>query len=123
MQLRNVKKLQQESRQLHVRRVDLQTLVVESKTDPLGAHIVRVKFLANGVVETDCTCPWSARFHGVGCTHVMAALEFLAEQKGRTLSFWLTEADAERQKQRLFSLTNKRRPEQPLYITSRRGVA
>lgn len=120
MKPKNIKALQSESRDLQVRVVNRRTLVVESLSDPQGAHIVEVDFRPNNTVHAQCTCEWS-QFRGVACKHVMAALEFLAEQKGRTLSFWLSVDDARRQKHRTFTLVHGNQRTQPIWITSRTG--
>jgi len=112
----NIKSLQHESRRLRVREVDRNTFVVQSTTNPSANHIVTVCFGPHGeTVHARCTCAW-AMHNGIACTHVMAALEHLAAYKDRTLSFWQTEADARRQKQRVFQLTNGR---DGVWITSR----
>lgn len=114
----NLKKLQDRSRDLRVRRVDQGTYVVESRSNPLANHIVTVRFGEDGKsVQARCTCPWAIH-HGVACTHVLATLEHMAAMKQRTLSFWQTEADARRQKHRRFQLTNGR-GEPAVWITSR----
>jgi hypothetical protein len=53
----------------------------------------------------------------------MAALEYLAGMKERTLSFWPTQADARRQKQRVFYLTGSHQntDTEGVWITSRTG--
>lgn len=114
----NLKKLQNRSRDLRVRRVDQGTYVVESNSNPAANHIVTVAFGDDGkTVQARCTCRW-AMYHGVACTHVLATLEYMASQKARTLSFWESEADARRQKHRRFALTNGR-GESAVWITSR----
>lgn len=51
----------------------------------------------------------------------MAALETLAASKGRTLSYWLTEDQARRQRHRRFFLTRagERQQVEGVWITSR----
>ena len=53
----------------------------------------------------------------------MAALEYLASLKDRTLSFWPTQNDARRQKQRTFYLSGGRNDDgqRGVWITSRNG--
>lgn len=116
---KNVKKLQSESRQLEVRPVTKNTLVVASDSNPSMQYIVSVRFGRHGEVYARCTCDW-ARHNGMGCTHVMAALEYLASLKDRTLSFWSEEDDAKRQKQRVFKLIDKR--QNRIWITSRNAA-
>lgn len=113
----NIKKLQARSRKLDVGRVDDFTFAVNSASDPSQRHIVTLIPDSLGRIQSTCTCEWS-QFRGVGCAHVMATLNFVAEQKGRKLSFWQTEADAKRQKNRIFELTRLNGKEQ-VWITSR----
>lgn len=108
-----IKQLQSESRQLVVRQINSDTFVVESATVPVYQHVVRVRF-GQRKVYTRCTCRW-AMHGGAACSHVMATLEYLASRKGRTLSFWPTREDAQRQKQRVFELQGG------VWITSRAG--
>lgn len=116
---KNIKQLQNRSRHLQARLVDKNTLVVSSVSNPLANHVVTVQFDKNGkVVHARCTCPWAIN-HGVGCSHVMAALEYLAGLKDRTLSFWGSKEDALRQKQRLFFLEGEN--SSGVWITSRAG--
>jgi hypothetical protein len=117
MKPRNIKRLQAQSRKMRVYWIGRNTLAVESTSNQLANHIVTVGFKADGTVHARCTCPWALN-HGVACSHVMAALEFLAAQKQRTLSFWPTEADARRQKQRVFYLRGSRNGD-GVWITSR----
>ncbi len=112
-----IKKLQSESRTLRARRVDAQTVIVESETHPESYYEVTVKFNDAGVVYATCTCEW-AKHNGVGCSHVLAALEYLAGLKARTLSFWLDENDARRQKHRTFTLIGDNQHNR-IWITSR----
>lgn len=114
----NIKRLQSQSRKLRARRVDQNTLAVDSVSNPLASHIVTIHFMPNDVVHARCTCPWALN-HGVGCSHVMAALDFLASRKGRTLSFWTSPEDARRQKQRVFYLQGTGQREDGVWITSR----
>ena len=119
MKPKHIKQLQRQSRKLRARRVDRNTIAVESTTNPLASHIVTVRFGSNGSVHARCTCPW-AQNRGVACSHVMAALEYLAERKQRTLSFWETEREARRQKQRVFFLSGGGiKSEDGVWITSR----
>lgn len=113
----HIKKIQARSRKLDVGRVDDFTFAVDSSSDPGQRHIVKLVPDEQGRIHSSCTCQWS-QFSGVGCVHVMATLNFIAEQKGRKLSFWQTEADAKRQKNRTFELTGTDDDEQ-VWITSR----
>lgn len=118
MKPKNLKELQANSRKLHARRVDSQTFAVESISDPFVNHRVTVMFDREGNVYTQCTCPWSVH-NGTACSHVIAALECLAAEKGRKLSFWLTAEDARRQKHRTFYVTSPKKRRDGLWITTR----
>lgn len=118
MKPKNIKKLQWESRKLRARWVDRNTLAVESASNPLANHIVTVYFGKNDEVHARCTCPWAIN-RGVACSHVMAALEYIAQHKRRKLSFWSTEEEARRQKQRVFHLSGGINREDGVWITSR----
>lgn len=113
----HIKQIQARSRKLLVERMDDYTFAVDSSSAPNQRHIVTLIPDAQGRIHSSCTCEWS-QFHGVGCVHVMATLNFVAEQKGRKLSFWQTKADAKRQKNRTFELTGTDDEEQ-VWITSR----
>ena len=115
---RNIKDLQANSRHLRPRLVDADTVIVESASDPESNHTVTIQFKPDGIVHARCTCPW-AEHHGVACSHVMAALEYLASLKNRTLSFWTDPEQAHRQKRRVFYLEGENR--QGIWITSRAG--
>lgn len=117
----HIKQLQSRAHNLRVVALKPGVLAVESASDPLHSHIVRVAFQKNGEVRTSCTCEWS-QFQGVGCAHTLAALEHLAEHKGRKLSFWADETAARRQKRRLFRLSHMRATNDDLWITSRRAT-
>lgn len=115
----NVKELQRESRQLTVQPAGRNRLVVSSASDNTKAHTVTYGFAPDGrTVYARCSCPWG-QHHGVGCSHIMAALRYLAHSKGRTLSFWKSIDDAERQNHRVFYLTSRQSPKHGLWITSR----
>jgi hypothetical protein len=115
----NIKKLQDKSRDLRARRVDAHTYVVESTTNPTANHVVTVTFNADGRrIHARCTCAW-AEHNGVACSHVLAALEYIASMKERTLSFWTDEGAARRQKHRLFQLVGKKTDNHGIWITSR----
>lgn len=123
MKPKHIKQLQAQSRELKARRVDLHTLVVQSTSNPLANHIVTVEFDADDSLRARCTCEWALN-RGVACSHVMAALEYLASLKARTLSFWPTETDAQRQKQRVFYLAGNGHDDDRdagVWITSRAG--
>lgn len=119
----NIKELQTKSKALKVRMfdpVDLgdpYTAVVDSSSNSTFNQIVTIRFAPDGTINARCTCTW-ARYGGVGCAHVLAALSKLAGRKHRALSFWLTPEEAQRQKQRVLRLVGIGDGE--LWITSRR---
>ncbi len=113
----HIKHLQAVSRTLDVKWLKDYVLAVESRSNPLFNHIITVEFRPNDHIHARCTCDW-ARNRGTACVHVMAALDHLALRKGRSLSFWLTHEDAERQKHRTFYLEGSA-DEDGIWITSR----
>lgn len=116
---KNIKQLQNRSRKLQVFPIHKHALAVGSASNLAANHIVTVTFGPDGkAVHARCTCPWALN-HGIGCSHVMAALEYLANTKDRTLSFWGSREDAIRQKQRTFYLTTDGKD--GVWITSRAG--
>jgi hypothetical protein len=121
---KNIKDLQDASRDLSAHRIDKNTYVVESRTNPSANHVVTVGFNDDGrTVKARCTCAWAV-FNGIACSHVLATLEYMAAQKERTLSFWNSENEARRQKHRLFKLVgngsnNDDRDQSNIWITSR----
>ena len=121
MKPKNIKRLQTQGKRLHANIVSQHTLVVESTTSTLANHIVTVEYGRDGTIHARCTCPWAIN-GGVACSHVIAALERLAGTRGRTLSFWASKEEAERQKQRVFYLEGARDGE-GIWITSRTAPA
>ncbi len=117
MKPKNIKMLQARSRQLITRWLDSNTILVKSTTDPSIKHKVRVHFNRDGSIDARCTCQW-AQYQGTACSHVMAALEYMAGLKNRTLSFWSSEEEAERQKHRRFYLKGSGHSN-GIWITSR----
>jgi len=112
-----IKKLQARSRRMTVRLVAPNTFVVTSRSNPYAHHIVTIETRRDNVIAARCTCPW-AQNGGVGCSHVMAALNFLAARKNRVISFWGDEEEARRQKNRILKLAGLGRDD-ALFITSR----
>jgi len=116
---KNIKQLQERSRDLQARRVDKNTFVVSSTTNSNASHIVTVNFSEDGhTIQARCTCAW-AIYNGIACSHVLAALEYMASLKERTLSFWNDEQLARRQKHRLFHLVSHEKEQDGIWITSR----
>lgn len=118
---KNIKNLQNTSRDLTAHRINKHSYSVESQTKPNSNYVVTVVFDDNGrTVEAHCSCTW-ANFNGIACSHVLATLEFMASQKERTLSFWNDENEARRQKHRLFKLVGKidDKDQSNVWITSR----
>jgi hypothetical protein len=113
----HIKDIQSRSRHLNVDRIDGFTYTVNSVSDADQHHKVKLIPDKDGRIQSSCTCEWS-QFRGVGCVHVMATLNHVAQKKGRKLSFWQTESDAKRQKNRTFELTGENTSEQ-VWITSR----
>jgi hypothetical protein len=116
MKPRNIKQLQNRSKELYVNRINRNTLVVSSKSNPVANHIVTVYFGDEGEVHARCTCTWAVN-GGIACAHVMAALEHLAALRQRKLSFWENREEARRQKHRVFHIAGSR--EDRVWITSR----
>jgi hypothetical protein len=118
----NLKVLQAKSKVLIVRvfeparASDPYTAIVESSSQSTFNQVVTIRFTPNGEIRARCTCTW-ARYGGVACVHVIASLNKLAERKGRDLSFWGSQAEARRQKQRVFKLVSE---SGEVWITSRR---
>lgn len=117
MRPQHIKQLQHRSRDLRVGRVNETTFAVDSATDPDQRYIVKLVPDRKGRIHSSCTCTWG-RFKGVACSHVMATLNHVAEQKGRKLSFWENEEDAKRQKNRIFELAGSNNADY-VWITSR----
>ena len=115
-----IKKLQQRSHNLLVRRITPNTLVVTSRSNMNAHHVVSIETEAGGTIHARCTCPWAIN-GGVACSHVIAALEALAARRGRRLSFWTDVSEAQRQKKRIFYLrgTKLRTENEGVWITSR----
>ncbi|MCK6577808.1 MAG: SWIM zinc finger domain-containing protein [Anaerolineae bacterium] len=111
----DIKRLQKRSRVMRVTRVTPTTLVVYSRSNPQLQHIVTIEWDRRAGIRARCTCPW-AQHGGAACSHVLAALNFLAAEKHRTISFWLNVDDARRQKHRVLTL---RAGDGDVFITSR----
>jgi len=112
-----IKKLQQRSHNLMVRRITPNTLIVTSRSNMNAHHIVSIETAPGGVIHARCTCPW-AQNGGYGCSHVMAALTYLAEKQRRAISFWGDLQEAKRQRHRILKLAGGG-PDGEIYITSR----
>ncbi|MFO7322875.1 MAG: SWIM zinc finger family protein [Chloroflexota bacterium] len=119
MKPKDVKRLQRLARGLRVRPIAKDMLVVESKSSASGHHIVTIHYDENGTLRCRCSCAWAAH-GGYGCSHVMAALAYLAEKRRRAISFWPTREDAERQRNRMLRLVGSQSDdENGLWITTR----
>lgn len=119
MKPREIKKLQRLARNLTVKQLSPTVLLVHSKSSPHGHHIVTVERQADNTLRARCSCPW-AQHGGYGCSHVMAALAYLAEARQRSVSFWSTKDDAERQRNRILHLAGDLRDDDSgLWITTR----
>ena len=95
-------------------------IVVGSGSMGVLNRIVTVRFLRDGTINARCTCQW-AEHGGIACSHVIAALNKLAERKHRRLSYWLTPEEAYRQKKALFQLSGEHSSD-AIWITSRPAV-
>jgi hypothetical protein len=119
MKPKHIKKLQAQSKKLTATRISRNIFRVESASHPDEVQTVSLRVARAGRIVGECSCEWS-QHQGVACSHVLAALEHLAERKGRTLSFWLNPEDAERQNRRtLFLAADRHSPEDGVWITSR----
>ena len=97
-------------------------VAVRSAKNPTESHITRVFFTPNGDIETGCDCEWAAH-GGICCSHGMAAIRKLAELKGKDVSFWDSQAEAEKQHRKAFKVTAYRtegEPEVAVWITLRK---
>jgi len=112
-----IKKLQRRSHDLMVRRITPNTLIVTSRSNMNAHHIVTIETGKDSVIHARCTCPW-AQNGGYGCSHVMAALTYLADKQRRAISFWGDLEEAKRQRHRILRLTGGG-PDGEIYITSR----
>lgn len=118
MKPKNLRLLQNRGRELRAYILNANLVVVESVSNPMASHVVSVQYEPDGTIHARCTCPWALN-GGVACSHVMAALEHLAEMRGRKLSFWPNREAAQRQKRRVFFLSGARRQDDGVWITSR----
>lgn len=116
MKPKRIKILQERARHLHATVLNPHTVIVESTSNPAANHVVTLAYQPDGTIQARCTCPWAIN-GGVGCTHVLAALEALAARRGRVLSFWADREAARRQKRRMFHLPG--RDDDGIWITSR----
>ncbi len=107
MKPKYIKQLQTQSRKLGAQQIHRHIIAVESTTDPDVNYRVTIRFEPDNKVYAHCTCTW-AEHQGIACSHVMAALEYMAAMKQRTLSFWRNREDAERQKHRMFRLVGNK---------------
>jgi len=107
--VRQIKKLQQASRQLLVipRDPERGRYLVASAGNANQYYQVAVQ---PGMLSGHCTCSW-AQYGGINCKHVLAALRAEYEPWG-ALSFWPTREDARRQHRHVL-------PGERLYATLR----
>jgi len=117
---KNIKRLQMQGKGLHASIINPHMLVVGSTSSPVANHVVTIEYEGDGAIHARCTCPWAIN-GGVACSHVIAALERLANTKGRTLSFWTSKEEAERQKHRVLYLSGERNGD-GVWITSRNAA-
>jgi len=102
---------------MHVTRITPNALIVTSRSNMQLQYIVTVERdkRQGTVIRARCTCPW-AQHGGAACSHVLAALHYLAAQQQRVVSFWLDAEDARRQKHRVLTLKTN---DGDVFITSR----
>ena len=117
MNPKEIKKLQARSRGLRAKVVSPTVVSVVSRSQPAAQHFVTVEWMGEGAIRARCTCPWGMN-GGACCSHVMAALNILAAQTDKVVSFWPDRDEAERQKHRLLRLVGEA-PEDELYLTTR----
>src|SRR5215813_7236405 len=117
MKPKEIKKLQARSRELSVHRVGYHTYVVHSGSGRFANHVVTLDVEPDGTIHGRCTCPW-AQNGGFGCSHVLAALTYLAEKQKRAISFWGDLEEAKKQRHRILTLAGSD-PDGNIYITSR----
>lgn len=118
MKPREIKKLQARSKGLRARLIAPNTVVVSSRSNPYAQHIVTLESRPGGAIKARCTCPWS-QHGGHGCSHVMAALNYLAARRRRAISYWPTLSEAKRQKHRILRLEGISGSGDDIFITSR----
>jgi hypothetical protein len=119
MKPKEIKRLQRQSQQMRVHPLGSGRLLVESRRNVNAQYVVTIERDGEGSVRGRCTCPWALN-GGYGCSHVMAALSYLAARKQRAISFWPNRDDAERQRHRILHLLGDLSPEDTgLWITTR----
>lgn len=97
MQVKNLKALQRKSLKLEVTpTANAHIFSVKSGSDDKMSYIV---YFSQGYHEATCTCQWMQNGGNV-CSHVMAAVRFVARHNGNRVSFWLDEMRAQRQRKR-----------------------
>lgn len=101
-QIKNVKSIQSKAKKNIVKQISASLYEVISST---SGNVYKVRIQGD---QGSCNCDW-AKYRPssdtrCGCSHVVAAYEFIAEQQGRTVSAWNTEGDAKRQHRPMFSI-------------------
>ena len=69
----------------------------------------------DGKIGSSCSCDW-CRYGGECCSHIMAVLMHLASKQNRSIRFWTSLDEAQRQHRRLLSVGSD------IYITTRKKV-
>ena len=109
---RQAKQIQQKARQYQVKRLTPNSYRVSSP-DSGRSYIVNL-----GLNGGTCTCPWGQYRpdddRRSGCSHVVAAINYRAEQKGRRISAWTSMNAARRQHRPILPIGDG------LVLTSRR---
>jgi hypothetical protein len=112
MMKRKAKQIQQKSRQYEVKRLTPNSYRV-SDPDSGRAYIVNL-----GLNGGTCSCPWGQYRpdddRRSGCSHVVAAMNYRAEKKGRRISAWTSINAARRQHRPILPIGDG------LILTSRR---
>lgn len=99
---RKAKTLQEKSRGMQVERIGRSTFRVLSTSGK--TYIATVNETQD---FTSCTCDWAQyRPSGsnCGCSHVVAAINHIAGEQGKTASAWGSREDAERQHKHIWNL-------------------
>jgi hypothetical protein len=117
MNPKHIKKLQARSRGLRAKLVSENVVAVTSRSQPPIQHFVTVETSDDGEILARCTCPWGMN-GGACCSHVMAALNLLAAQHERRVSFWRDEQEATRQKHRILRVVGGT-SDSAIYVTTR----
>lgn len=102
--IKNVKTIQNKAKKNTVAHVSGNLYKVTSATSG-NEYAVRI----HGDCGT-CTCDWSkyrpSHDQRSGCSHVVAVFDYIAEEKGRSVSAWNSQEDADRQHRPTLNIGN-----------------